>query len=275
MKNQNPASPAGRSKLKTQNFLEIRNLHAGVGGKEIIKGLNLIIKPGEVHALMGPNGSGKSTLANLLAGHPNYKASRGWVKFSGQNVLSLTPDERAKLGIFLAFQYPVEVTGVSLFNFLKTAYGATHAKIDYKEFAEKVKKKAQELKIDATFLNRAINEGFSGGEKKKAEILQMAVLEPRLAILDETDSGLDIDALKVVAEGINRLRLKIPDPALRAHSGSGILERPGILLVTHYFRILKYVKPDFVHVFLDGKIAKSGGAELANQLEEKGYEWVK
>lgn len=257
-----------------QKLLVIEGLHAEVEGKEILKGVNLTIKPGEVHALMGPNGSGKSTLSNVLSGHPRYVATLGKVTFGGKDILKLTPDERAKLGIFMAFQYPVEVTGVSLFNFLKTSYGSVKGKIDFGKFGQMVKDEAKKLKMDPTFLSRYINEGFSGGEKKKAEILQMTVLSPKLAIMDETDSGLDIDALKTVAQGVNRFRMKIPDPALRARSGSGILGAPGILLITHYFRILKYIQPDFVHVLIDGKIAASGGPELAAKLEEKGYEWV-
>ncbi len=248
--------------------LIVRNLYAKVGGKEILKGLNLTVEPGEVHVLMGPNGSGKSTLSNLLAGHPNYKATRGQVTFAGKNILKLSPDERAKLGIFLAFQYPVEITGVSLFNFLKTSYAATHGKIDYKDFSQMVKKKMTELKVDPAFLSRSINEGFSGGEKKKVEILQLAVLAPKLAILDETDSGLDIDALKIVARGINNFKLKVKSEKIK-------VKEPSILLITHYFRILKYVRPDFVHVLLDGKIVKSGGPELAAHLEKKGYDWLK
>lgn len=274
---------------KKQQSLIIENLHASVEGKEILKGVNLVINPGETHALMGPNGSGKSTLSNLLAGHPRYVATQGQVLFNGQNILELAPEARARLGIFLAFQYPVEVTGVSLFNFLKTAYSSVKGKIDYAQFSQFLKDEAVKLKVDPKFLSRYLNEGFSGGEKKKAEILQMLVLSPKMVILDETDSGLDIDALKVVAEGINRLRDSLTPPVgeLRESAAGAtrlpelrkpvesFLSKPGILLVTHYFRILNYVKPDFVHVFLDGKIAKSGGAELANQLEEKGYEWVK
>lgn len=266
-----------KSKLKTQNLLVIKDLWAGMEGKGILKGINLTINPGEVHALMGPNGSGKSTLSHVLAGHPKYLPTRGRVTFGGKNILQLSPDERAKLGIFLAFQYPVEVTGVSLFNFLRTAYGATHDKIEYKGFLEMVKKKAAELKIDLSFLSRSLNEGFSGGEKKKAEILQLAVLAPKLAILDETDSGLDIDALKIVARGINNFKIKdqnskIKNTSQRSNRES---EKPAILLITHYFRILKYVRSDYVHVMIDGKIVKSGGPALAAQLEKKGYDWLK
>lgn len=248
------------SKLRTQRLLEIKNLHAGIGGKEIIKGVSLTISPGEVHALMGPNGSGKSTLSNVLAGHPNYKIISGKAQLSGKDILKISPDARAKLGLFLAFQYPIEVTGVSLFNFLKTAYTSVHGSVDFKEFSQMVKDSADKLNLDKGLLSRAINEGFSGGEKKKAEILQMTVLKPKIVILDETDSGLDIDALKVVAEGINRIK------------GS---EAPGILLITHYFRILKYIKPDFVHVLVNGKIVAEGGSQMATKLEEEGYEWVR
>lgn len=243
-----------------QNSLIIKNLHAGIGDKEILKGVSLTVNPGEVHALMGPNGSGKSTLSNVLAGHPSYKIISGEAQLSGKDILKLSPDARAKLGLFLAFQYPIEVTGVSLFNFLKTAYTSIHGSVDFKEFSQLVKDSADKLNLDKGLLSRAINEGFSGGEKKKAEILQMTVLKPKVVILDETDSGLDIDALRVVAEGINRVK------------GS---EAPGILLITHYFRILKYIKPDFVHVLVNGKIVAEGGSQMATKLEEEGYEWAR
>ncbi len=242
-----------------QKLLVIEYLYAEDASKEILKGVNLTINPGEVHALMGPNGSGKSTLSNVLSGHPRYKATKGKVIFQGKNILELSPDARAKLGIFMAFQYPVEVTGVSLFNFLKTAYGSVKEKIDYTQFGKMVRSEAEKLKMDPAFLPRYLNEGFSGGEKKKAEILQMAVLSPKLVIMDETDSGLDIDALRIVSEGVNRARESF---------------NPGILLITHYFRILKYIQPDFVHVLIDGKIVAEGGPELATKLEENGYEWV-
>lgn len=244
---------------REQKLLVIEDLHAEIDGKEILKGVNLVINPGEVHALMGPNGSGKSTLSNVLSGHPRYKATKGKAIFQGKNILELSPDARAKLGIFMAFQYPVEVTGVSLFNFLKTAYGSVKEKIDYTQFGKMVRGEAEKLKMDPAFLPRYLNEGFSGGEKKKAEILQMVVLSPKVVIMDETDSGLDIDALRIVSEGVNRARESF---------------NPGILLITHYFRILKYIRPDFVHVLIDGKIATEGGPELATKLEENGYEWV-
>jgi len=247
------------SELRIKPLLGIENLHAGIGGKEILKGVSLTINPGEVHALMGPNGSGKSTLSNVLAGHPSYKVISGKARLSGKDILKLDPDTRAKLGLFLAFQYPIEITGVSLFNFLKTAYTSVHGNVDFKEFSQSVKDSAAKLNLEESFLSRAINEGFSGGEKKKAEILQMAVLKPKVAILDETDSGLDIDALRVVADGINRIK------------GN---EAPGILLITHYFRILKYIEPDFVHVLVNGKIVAEGGSQLATKLEEEGYGWI-
>lgn len=256
-------SPA-RSKTSgtpDRNSLIIEDLHAGIKGKKIIKGLNLTISPGEIHALMGPNGSGKSTLSNCLAGHPNYQVDQGRASFLGQDVLSLPAEERARLGIFLAFQYPVEVAGVGLFNLLKTAYGSVHPTMDFKEFSERVKKKSEELKIDPSFLARPINEGFSGGEKKKTEILQLSILEPKIALLDETDSGLDIDSLKVVAEGVNRYF-------------NQAAPKPGILLITHYLRILRYIRPQFVHIMIGGKIVRSGGQELAESLEERGYGWL-
>ena len=239
--------------------LIIENLHAEVEGKKILKGVNLTINPHEVHALMGPNGSGKSTLSNVLCGHPRYVATRGRVLFQGKNVLELSPDERARLGIFMAFQYPVEVTGVSLFNFLKTSYGSVKGKIDYTKFSKLLKDEAKSLKMDPDFLRRYVNDGLSGGEKKKAEILQMAVLSPKVSIMDETDSGLDIDALRIVSQGVNRVR---------EQAGSGVL------LITHYFRILKYIKPGFVHVLIDGQVVENGGPELATKLEERGYEWI-
>lgn len=263
---------------RIKGSLIVKDLRAGIGGKEILKGLNLTVRPGEVHALMGPNGSGKSTLSNVLAGHPHYAVRSGRVTFGGKNILRLPPDERAKLGLFLAFQYPLEITGVGFFNLLKTSYTAVHGQVDFKEFSEKVSQEAQKLHLDKSFLTRAVNEGFSGGEKKKAEILQMTILRPKLVILDETDSGLDIDALRVVAEAVNNFKTgKIPDPDPPAggrRAGSGIFEAPGVLLITHYLRILKYIKPDFVHVLIDGKIAAEGGSELATKLEKHGYEWV-
>lgn len=249
-------------KTKPAEALVINKLRAGIGTREILKGINLTIRPGEVHALMGPNGSGKSTLSNVLAGHPHYSASSGKALFGGKDILKLSPEERAKKGLFLAFQYPVEITGVGFFNFLKTAYTSLHGSVDFKQFSEKVKSDAVKLNLDQSFLSRAINEGFSGGEKKKAEILQMVVLEPKMIILDETDSGLDIDSLKTVSEGVNSLIDKET-------------VRPGVLVITHYFRILKYIQPDHVHVLIDGKIVAEGGPDLANKLEDKGYGWLK
>ncbi|MDQ3042102.1 MAG: Fe-S cluster assembly ATPase SufC [Acidobacteriota bacterium] len=245
-------------------LLEIKNLHAEIDGKEILKGLNLQINKGEVHAIMGPNGSGKSTLAKVLAGHPSYEISAGEVIYEGKNLLELEPDERARAGIFLAFQYPVEVPGVSNSQFLRLAYNEKmkhlgQEELDPLEFNDYMKEKAKVVEMDKSFFNRSVNVGFSGGEKKRNEILQMAVLNPTLAVLDETDSGLDIDALRIVAEGVNKLRSA--DNA--------------IILVTHYQRLLNYIEPDFVHVLAGGKIVKEGGKELALELEEKGYDWVK
>ncbi len=245
-------------------MLEIRNLHADVNGIEILKGIDLSIKAGEVHVIMGPNGSGKSTLARLLAGHPDYTATSGSVLYQGKDLLAMPPEERAKTGLFLGFQYPVSIPGVTNSLFLKTAYNAQRQhrgqeEMDAMEFQILLKEKLKVVEMDPSYLTRAVNEGFSGGEKKRNEILQMAVLEPKLAILDETDSGLDIDALRVVAGGINKLRR--PDNA--------------ILLITHYERILRYIAPDHVHVLLSGRIAESGGRELAGQLEARGYDWIK
>ena len=246
--------------------LEIKNLHVSIGGKEILKGVDLTIKQGEVHALMGPNGTGKSTLAYALMGHPGYDVSEGEVTYRGINLLEFEPDERARLGIFLAFQYPVAISGVSLANFLRTAINA-HRKasdtsdkgIAIPEFRKLLKEKMDLLKMEYSFGRRYLNEGFSGGEKKRAEILQLATLQPDIAILDETDSGLDIDALRIVSEGVNTLR------------GPGL----GVLVITHYQRILNYIKPDFVHIMLDGRIVESGSSELALHLEEHGYYWVR
>ena len=245
-------------------LLEIKNLYAGIDGTTILKGLNLQINKGEVHAIMGPNGSGKSTLAKVLAGHPSYEVTKGDILFEGKDLLELEPDERAKEGIFMAFQYPVEVPGVSNSQFLRLAYNEKmkhlgEEELDPLEFNDYLKEKAKIVEMNPEFFKRSVNEGFSGGEKKRNEILQMAVLEPKLALLDETDSGLDIDALRIVAEGVNKLRDS----------------EKAIILVTHYQRLLNYIEPDFVHVLAGGKIVKEGGKELALELEEKGYDWVK
>jgi Fe-S cluster assembly ATP-binding protein len=244
-------------------MLEIKNLHAKVEEKNILKGINLVVRKGEVHAIMGPNGSGKSTLAQVLAGKPGYEVSAGEVLLNGEDLLELDPEERAREGMFLAFQYPVEIPGVSNSYFLKSALNAIRKhrgepELDAIEFMKLVKEKMKILDMDPTFLSRSVNQGFSGGEKKRNEIFQMAVLQPTLAILDETDSGLDIDALKVVSNGVNALRG--PDRA--------------IVVVTHYQRLLNHIVPDFVHVLCDGRIVKSGGKELALELEEKGYAWL-
>jgi Fe-S cluster assembly ATP-binding protein len=244
-------------------MLTIKNLHARVENTEILKGIDLTVKPGEVHAIMGPNGSGKSTLAQVLAGREDYEVTGGEVLFDGKDLLALAPEQRAWAGIFLAFQYPVEIPGVGNSYFLKAALNATRKErgepeLDAVEFLKLVKEKMKVVRIDQSLINRPVNEGFSGGEKKRNEIFQMAVLEPRLAILDETDSGLDIDALKIVADGVNSLRN--PDRSF--------------IVVTHYQRLLNYIVPDFVHVLARGKIVRSGGKELALALEEKGYAWV-
>lgn len=248
------------------NDLEIRDLHVEVEGKEILRGINLIINKGEVHAVMGPNGSGKSTLANTLLGHPHYVVTRGDILYKGKSVLDMKPDERARAGMFLAFQYPHSVSGVTVANFLRTALNAKRKEkmngdfkpIPIPEFRKLVREKMALLKLDESFATRYLNEGFSGGEKKRTEILQMAVLEPEIAILDETDSGLDIDGVRIVSQGVNSLQ----GPNL------------GILIITHYQRILNYIKPDFVHVLVKGRIAVEGGPELAHKLEEQGYDWV-
>jgi Fe-S cluster assembly ATP-binding protein len=244
-------------------LLEIKNLHAAVGDKPILKGINLTIKAGEVHAVMGPNGSGKSTLSYVLSGREGYTVTEGTATLDGKDILGLSPEERAREGVFLAFQYPVEIPGVSNKYFLKAAYNALRKhrgqpEASAGEFLKLIKEKAKIVQMDPAFLNRNVNEGFSGGEKKRNEILQLAVLEPRLSLLDETDSGLDIDALKIVAEGINAMRSK---------------DR-GFLVVTHYQRLLDYIVPDFVHVLSGGKIVKSGGKELALELEKQGYAGV-
>jgi Fe-S cluster assembly ATP-binding protein len=245
--------------------LEIKDLHAAVEGKPILKGLNLTVNKGEIHAIMGPNGSGKSTLANALLGHPKYEITAGSVRFKGEDIAEWSADERGRRGLFLAFQYPTAIPGVSVANFLRMALQARRKEMGEekplppKEFRALVREKMALLRMDDSFAGRYINDGFSGGEKKRAEILQMAVLRPEIAILDETDSGLDIDALRIVAEGVNALA----GPEL------------GVLLITHYQRILNYIKPHFVHVLVDGRIVKSGGAELAHELEAQGYDWVR
>jgi len=246
--------------------LEIRNLHVSIEGKEILKGVDLTVEQGKVHAIMGPNGTGKSTLAYTLMGHPSYTVTEGTVFFKGQNILELEPDERSRLGIFLAFQYPVSIPGVTVANFLRTAINARRRAnnpedkgMPIPEFRKLLKEKMSMLKMDQTFAGRYLNEGFSGGEKKRAEILQMATLTPEIAVLDETDSGLDIDALRIVSDGVNALMSK----------------DLGVLVITHYQRLLNYIKPDYVHVMLNGQIVESGGPDLALHLEEKGYEWIR
>ncbi|GAB4301810.1 MAG: Fe-S cluster assembly ATPase SufC [Methylophaga sp.] len=244
-------------------MLEIKNLHASVEGKEILRGINLTVNPGEVHAIMGPNGAGKSTLSNVLAGRDGYEVTQGEVIYKGEDLLALEPEERAQRGVFLAFQYPVEIPGVSNIYLLKAALNAVRRyqgldEVDAIDFLNLVRERMKLVKMDEQFLHRNVNEGFSGGEKKRNEILQMALLEPALAILDETDSGLDIDALRVVAEGVNALRT----------------EDRAIIMITHYQRLLDYIVPDFVHVLSDGKIVKSGDKELAKELEKSGYSWV-
>jgi len=246
--------------------LSIHDLHVSIDGKPILKGVELTIRQGEVHAIMGPNGTGKSTLAYTLMGHPFYEVTQGEVLFKGQNILDLAPDERGRLGVFLAFQYPVSIPGVTVANFLRTAVNAKRRSLNdadkgvpIPEFRKVLKEKMDLLRMDHSFAGRYLNEGFSGGEKKRAEILQMAVLKPEIAILDETDSGLDIDALRIVADGVNALR------------GADL----GALVITHYQRILNYIKPEYVHIMLDGRIVESGGADLALHLEEHGYDWVR
>jgi Fe-S cluster assembly ATP-binding protein len=244
-------------------ILEIKNLHANVEGKEILKGINLTVNPGETHAIMGPNGSGKSTLAQVLAGNDNYEVTAGQILFNGKDLTELAPEERAGEGVFMAFQYPVEIPGVSNSYFLKAALNAGRKyrgdqEVDAIEFLEMVKEKMKQVEMDEALLHRPVNNGFSGGEKKRNEIFHMSVLEPKLAILDETDSGLDIDALKTVSKGVNALRD----------------DKRGFVVVTHYQRLLNYIVPDYVHVLVDGQIVKSGGKELALELEDKGYTWV-
>lgn len=245
-------------------MLSIKNLHASIGGKEILKGINLEIKAGEIHAIMGPNGSGKSTLSAVLAGRPEYEVTEGEVLFNGKNLLELSPEDRAREGVFLAFQYPIEIPGVSNVNFLKTAINEIRAykglePMEAKDFLAMLKEKQKLVELDVKLANRSVNEGFSGGEKKRNEIFQMAMLEPKLAILDETDSGLDIDALRVVANGVNKLKSK----------------ENATIVITHYQRLLDYIIPDVVHILYNGKIVKSGPKELALELEEKGYDFIK
>lgn len=245
-------------------MLSIKNLHASIEGKEILKGLNLEVKAGEIHAIMGPNGSGKSTLASVLAGREEYEVTSGEVTFNGKNLLELSPEERAGEGVFLAFQYPVEIPGVSMMTFLKTAVQEIREyrkqnQLDAKAFLQLVKEKQKLVELDTKLTNRSVNEGFSGGEKKRNEIFQMALLDPQLAVLDETDSGLDIDALRIVANGVNKL-----------HN-----EKNAFVLITHYQRLLDYIIPDYVHVLYEGKIVRSGDKSLALELEERGYDWLK
>ena len=245
-------------------MLSIKNLHASIGDKEILKGINLEVKAGEIHAIMGPNGAGKSTLASIIAGNENYEVTEGEISLDGEDLSELAPEERAHKGVFLSFQYPVEIPGVSVTNFMRTAINETRKAngqegMPANEMLKVIREKSELLEIDRKFLSRSLNEGFSGGEKKRNEIFQMAMLEPKLAILDETDSGLDIDALRIVANGVNKLKS----------------DKNAIVVITHYQRLLDYIVPDFVHVLYNGKIVKSGGKELAHELEEKGYDWIK
>ncbi|MFE3848298.1 Fe-S cluster assembly ATPase SufC [Flavobacterium sp. LB3P45] len=245
-------------------MLSIKNLHASIGDKEILKGINLEVKAGEIHAIMGPNGAGKSTLASIIAGNENYEVTAGEIALDGEDLSELAPEERAHKGVFLSFQYPVEIPGVSVTNFMRTAINETRKangleEMPAKDMLKVIREKSELLEIDRKFLSRSLNEGFSGGEKKRNEIFQMAMLEPKLAILDETDSGLDIDALRIVANGVNKLKS----------------DKNAIVVITHYQRLLDYIVPDFVHVLYNGKIVKSGGKELAHELEEKGYDWIK
>lgn len=249
--------------MAEQAVLEIKDLHASVEGKPVLKGVTLTVKQGEIHALLGPNGAGKSTLGYAIMGHPKYEIESGEVWLNGKNLLEMEADERSREGLFLAFQYPVSIPGVTVANFLRTALNArrdeSQGKISPMEFRRLLTSKMDQLGVDRSFAGRYLNEGFSGGEKKRAEILQLATLEPKIAILDETDSGLDIDAMRIVADGVNQL----------------LGPEMGILVITHYQRFLNYIKPDFVHILLDGKIVAHGGAELAEELDTKGYEWVR
>ena len=245
-------------------MLSIKNLHASIGDKEILKGINLEVKAGEIHAIMGPNGAGKSTLASIIAGNENYEVTGGEITLDGEDLSELAPEERAHKGVFLSFQYPVEIPGVSVTNFMRTAINETRKangqeEMSAKEMLKVIREKSELLEIDRKFLSRSLNEGFSGGEKKRNEIFQMAILEPKLSILDETDSGLYIDALRIVANGVNKLKS----------------DKNAIIVITHYQRLLDHIVPDFVHVLFNGKIVKSGGKELAHELEEKGYDWIK
>ena len=245
-------------------MLKIENLHAGIDGKEILKGINLEVGAGEVHAIMGPNGSGKSTMSNVLVGHPSYNVTQGKVTFKDKDLLAMSAEERSHQGLFMSFQYPVEIPGVSMTNFMRTAINEKRKALGQQplsptDFLKLIKEKRDLVKLDSKFMNRSVNEGFSGGEKKRNEIFQMAMLEPSLSILDETDSGLDIDALRIVADGVNRL--KSPETS--------------VIVITHYQRLLDYIKPDFVHVLYKGRIVMSAGPELALELEDKGYDWIK
>lgn len=245
-------------------MLTIKNLHASINGKEILKGIDLIVKPGEVHAIMGPNGSGKSTLSSVLAGNPAFEVTEGSVEFYGKDLLSLAPEDRSHEGIFLSFQYPVEIPGVSMVNFMRAAINAKRKywgeePLSATDFLKMMREKRAIVELDNKLASRSVNEGFSGGEKKRNEIFQMAMLQPRLSILDETDSGLDIDALRIVSQGVNQLKS----------------DKNGTIVITHYQRLLDYIAPDFVHVLYKGRIVKSGGPELALELEEKGYDWIK
>lgn len=245
-------------------MLRIKNLHASVEGKEILRGINLEVNPGEVHAIMGPNGSGKSTLSSVIAGNEDFEVTDGSIEFLGEDIRELAPEERAHKGLFLSFQYPIEIPGVSVTNFMKTSINESRRaqgleEMPANEMLKKIREKSELLEIDRKFLSRSLNEGFSGGEKKRNEIFQMAMLEPKLAILDETDSGLDIDALRIVANGVNKLKTK----------------ENAVVVITHYQRLLEYIIPDYVHVLLNGRIVKSGGKDLALELEAKGYDWIK